>query len=104
MSIIKSVLKESNAYYRDVEKKIKKLIDELPKGSIKRRKIGKGFYWYLQKRLHNKIIHKYLGKKRPVNLIKKLAERKRLIKELKKVKLSKKIIMKANKVKNVRGR
>ena len=104
MSIIKGVLKESAAYYADVEKKINALIKDLPHGSVKRRKIGRSTYWYLQKRIGDKIRHQYLGKQKPADIIKKLAEGKRLKKELKKVRLSKRIIARANKVKNVRSR
>ena len=104
MNVLSGILKESESYYAGVERKIIKMLKDLPEGSLKRRKIGNKLYWYLQKRVGSKVIHKYLGKEKPEVIVKKLLERKNLQKDLKKVMLSMKILKKANKVKSVRSR
>lgn len=95
MNILKGILSESSEYYKEVEKRIKGKLSELPKGSVKKRKIGEKIYYYLQDRIGNKIIHKYLGKVKPEKLIEQIIERKKLKKELKKVIENKKTIKRA---------
>ena len=85
MKVLKDILEESKEYYLDLKKRIEKRIQNLPKGSIKERRIGGGVYYYLQYREGKKVIHKYLGKNKPEELIKQIEERKKLLNELKKV-------------------
>jgi hypothetical protein len=85
MKVLKGILKESREYYKQTEAEIVRRLSRLPKGGIKRRKINKRIYYYLQYRKGSKVVHKYLGKKKPVDLARKLKERSNLEKELKKV-------------------
>lgn len=82
--VLKGILKDSKRHYSEVRKKIKRKIDSLPKGSIKRRYISGHYYYYLQHRVGTKVVHKYLGKKKPEAIINGLKQRKRLQMELKK--------------------
>ncbi len=88
MGILKGMLKENQEYYRKTEREIIKRISHLPRGSIKKRKINKQNYYYLQFRRGAKVIHKYLGKERPIKIQDDLKKRKQLEGELKKVKKS----------------
>lgn len=85
MKILKGILAESEAYYVGAEKRLRKRIAALPKGSVKKREIKGRTYWYLQKRARNKVVHKYAGKTKPVDLINQITEREKLRKELKTV-------------------
>ena len=85
MSVLKGILSESHGYYLNLKEKINKKLEQLPKGSVKERKISGHKYYYLQQRLRNKIVHKYLGKSSPEDFIKKIQIRKFLKAELKKV-------------------
>lgn len=85
MKILKGILSESEAYYAEAEKKLRRRIAKLPKGSVKKRVIRGKIYWYLQKREGEKVVHKYAGKTKPVDLINQIKERKNLQKELKSV-------------------
>ena len=62
MNVLKGILKESQEYYQRLQKEIKKKIEQLPKGSVKKRNINGKLYYYLQYRENSKIKHKYLGK------------------------------------------
>ncbi len=95
MEVLKGILNESKDYYKKEQKELNKELSKLPKGSIKKRKFGNGFYYYLQHREGEKVIHDYLGKSEPKELIKKIKRRKALEKELKKVKESLKLLLKA---------
>jgi len=83
--VLKGVLKESRDYYRQIESEINGRLRRLPKGSIKRRRINRNFYYYLQSRKGPKVVHKYLGKQDPKELQKQLKERRQLENELKKI-------------------
>ena len=85
MKVLKGILSESENYYLSIQNKIQKKLSQLPQGSIKERKIAEQKYYYLQKRLGNKIVHKYLGKNRPGEIIKQLQVRNALKIELKKI-------------------
>ena len=85
MKVLKGVLKESKAYYIQLKKEIKYRLSQLPVGSIKKRRLNKQLYYYLQYRKGPKVIHKYLGKHKPEELGKKLIERRKLENELKKI-------------------
>lgn len=76
--MLKQILKENKEFYLQSKKAILKELDNLPKGSIKKRKINNNYYYYLQYRKDQKIIQKYLGKKKPLDLEKKLKRRKLL--------------------------
>lgn len=95
MIVIKGVLKENLDYYCDVERRIVKSIADLPKGSIKKRKISGKIYYYLQQRKGEKIVHKYLGKNEPGELKAKLKKRLQLLRELKRVREAIRILKKA---------
>lgn len=92
MKILKGILSESEEYYLDTRKKIEKKLSQLSRGSVKARDISGKRYFYLQKRLGKKVVHKYLGKSKPENLIKQLKMRKALIFELKMVNEALKIL------------
>lgn len=98
MKVLKGILKESREYYKQTEAEIVRRISRLPKGSIKRRKISKRIYYYLQFRKGSKVVHKYLGKKKPVDLAGRLKERSNLEKELKKVRRSLEILKRTKKI------
>jgi hypothetical protein len=85
MKVLKGVLKESREYYRQLAGEINNRLRRLPKGSIKRRRINRQFYYYLQSRKGPKVVHKYLGKQDPEELQKQLKERHQLENELKKI-------------------
>lgn len=95
MKVLSGILKESKDYYLGLERDIQKRLSRLPRGSIKKRKIGKGVYYYLQERRGEKVVHKYLGKSKPKKLIEKVEERKVLLKELKKVQKALKLLQRA---------
>lgn len=101
MRVLKGILKESREYYKQAEVEIEERLSHLPKGNIKRRKINKRVYYYLQFRKGSKVVHKYLGKKKPLRLVKRLKERRDLEKELKKVERSLEML---KKMKRKRGR
>jgi hypothetical protein len=94
MEVLKGILDESKEYYEKEQKELDKEISKLPKGSIKKRKLGNKFYYYLQYREGDKILQDYLGKSEPKEIINKLKKRKALEKELKKVKDSLKLLSK----------
>ena len=95
MKVIKGILRENINHYRKAKSQLEREIDKLPKGSIKRRKIGGGIYYYLQYRNNEKVIHKYLGKSKPNEIISKIKKRKVLQNKLKKSKEALKLISKA---------
>lgn len=88
MKALKGVIRESKAYYQQIEGQIIKRMAPLAKGSIKKRKLNKQVYYYLQLRKGKRVIHKYLGKQKPEAMIKQLKERKLLADELKKIRRS----------------
>lgn len=85
MKVLKGILSESKEFYLDSKDKIEKRLRNLPKGSIKERKISGRKYYYLQERMGKRIVHKYLGKKEPEELLREIHEREFLKDELKKV-------------------
>lgn len=97
MRVLKGILKESQEYYKKIEKEIIKRLSSLPRGNIKKRKLNRQFYYYLQFRKDSRVIHKYLGKKKPAQIYEALKERKQLEKELKKVRNSLKLLRKVKK-------
>jgi hypothetical protein len=97
MKVLRNILEESKDYYLELKKKIERKIKNLPKGSIKERKICGKIYYYLQYREGKKVIHKYLGKNKPQELIKQIQERKVLLNELKKVNQALELLKKTEK-------
>jgi len=97
MKVLKNILEESRNYYLELKKKIERKIKNLPKGSIKKRKICGRIYYYFQYRKGKKVIHKYLGKNKPEDLIKQIKERKALLRELKEVNEALKLISRTEK-------
>jgi len=98
MKVLKGILRESGEYYKQTEAEIRKRLSGLPKGAIKRRKINKHIYYYLQYRKGAKVVHRYLGKRRPPDLARKLKERSSLEKELKKVRRSLEILKRTKRI------
>jgi len=94
MIILKGNLSDSKKHYQEAKKIILKNLSPLPQGSVKERKISGHKYYYLQKRVDRKIVHKYLGKEKPKKLIKDLKLRKSLKAGLKKVDEALKMIRK----------
>lgn len=97
MKVLQGILSESRDYYLQTQKKIIRLLERLPKGNIKRRKINSKYYYYLQERVKDKIRHKYLGRENPKELSEQLSQRRLLRKELRTVNQAMKIL------KRVRG-
>lgn len=95
MEILKGILAESREYYLKIKSQIEEKISQLPQGSIKKRIISGQAYYYLQRRVNQKVRHKYLGKAKPDKLAAQLKERARLKSELKKVLGSLKILTRA---------
>ena len=85
MRILQGILSESKEYYLEAKEKIKKRLENLPRGSVKERLIASRKYYYLQQRVGKRVVHKYLGKKKPGGILKQIKERKALSAELKKV-------------------
>jgi len=94
MKVLKGILKDSKEYYEKEKKLIEKELLKLPKGNIKKRKIGNNYYYYLQHREGKKVVHDYLGKSEPKEIIKKIKRRKVLLNELQKVKDSLRLLSK----------
>lgn len=95
MSVLKGILSESQEYYLSIKEKINRKLSDLPKGSVKERTISGKKYYYLQRRIGNKVVHEYLGRNKPEDLIKKIKLRKSLKLELKKVEESLKMLNRA---------
>ncbi|MFH0888168.1 MAG: hypothetical protein V1871_03055 [Planctomycetota bacterium] len=95
MEILKGILSESWDYYLKIKSKIEERLASLPQGNIKKRVIAGKVYYYLQRRINQKVRHKYLGKEKPDDLSAQLKERARLKSELKKVMGSLKILRRA---------
>jgi 5-methylcytosine-specific restriction endonuclease McrA len=73
---ISVVFKEYRAYYLRRKKELNEMLKALPlKGSVRRKKIGKSFYYYLQYRSGDKIKSDYVGKSEPVELKKQVEKR-----------------------------
>ena len=82
MRVLKSILKDSLAYYRKLERDLQGRLARLPQGSVKRRRIRGHAYYYLQRRTGGKVVHRYLGRRKPVELLKQIQERRQLKQEL----------------------
>lgn len=81
MEILKGVLKEELKRLQDLGKQYSKLIEELPKGSLVRKKRRESIYYYLAHRKGKKVVFDYVGKLNPKDLEKlldKIDERKKI--------------------------
>lgn len=88
MAILRDILGESSAYYRDMEKRVLVRLAELPLGSVLKRRIGRGHYYYLKVRRGAKVEARYLGKRRPEALEREIQERRLLKSQLREVQKS----------------
>jgi hypothetical protein len=82
---LKDTLRENIEFLRDQEKTIAARLALLPKGKIRKKKIGGEVYCYLQYRKGRAVKTDYIGKTVPPELSDNLAERERLEKELRRV-------------------
>src|SRR5687767_12532808 len=94
MAILKGILKDSWAHYKNLEMKIRKRLKELPAGSIFKRKIGAQTYYYLNIRKGTKVVSHYLGKEKPSKIEEGVRQRRLLIKQQKEVDRSLKLLAK----------
>ncbi len=62
-TVIRSVLEEELERNNRMKKRYEDELQELPKGSIQLREIGKQEYYYLKFREENEVVSKYLGNK-----------------------------------------
>lgn len=99
MTIMNGILKDSWDHYRRVEAKIKSRLQDLPKGSLYKRRIGKQVYYYLSVRKGERIRSKYLGKEEPDQVKKAIEERRLLLKQRKEVRQNLKLLSKTLKKK-----
>jgi hypothetical protein len=88
MSDLRNVLSESASYYLEERAKVAARLALLPKGTIKKKKIGGKPYYYLSYRQGKKIVDQYLGAAAPEDLQRRLEERKTLLHRLKEIKAS----------------
>lgn len=100
MEVLRGILSESKKYYYDIERRIKKRLLKLPKGSVKARKINGKKYYYLQQRVGKKVVHKYVGKVKPIELINNIKERRKLMRDLKIIMQNKEIVERTKFIKN----
>ena len=94
MKVLNGIISDSWNYYQNIQIQLEKKIKQLPKGSIKKRLLGKQIYFYLQYREGKKVVHKYLGKVEPEKLERETKERRALIQQLHQVKESIKVLSK----------
>jgi len=94
MKVLKSILKDSLAYYQRLERDLNRRLAKLPSGSVKRRRIRGHVYYYLQRRNGGKVVHQYLGRRRPVELLNGIQERRQLKQELAKTRAALRLLPK----------
>ncbi len=88
MKVLKSILKDSLLYYSRFEKDLRRKLEGLPPGSVKRRKIKNHIYYYLQVREGKRVVHRYVGRVEPKELVERIKRRRFLESELKKVRMA----------------
>lgn len=86
------MIQETLEFYKGQEKQIIASLTALPKGRIRKKKINRDSYYYLQYRKSGNVVDEYIGKKIPEDLIQDLEKRKRLETELKKIKEAMKML------------
>lgn len=97
-SVVFGVLQDELERNRRMQNRYRKEIDQLPKGSLFRRKIGERHYFYLNYRNEGKVVSKYLGRLDAIHvddIRKNISERKRYEDLLKKLRDEEKFIEKA---------
>jgi 5-methylcytosine-specific restriction endonuclease McrA len=83
---ISAVFKEYRAYYRRRKKELNEVLKTLPpKGTVIRKRIGRGYYYYLQYRSGDKIKSDYIGKAEPVELKKQVEKRRWIRRQQRKI-------------------
>jgi len=94
MRALKGILQESLSYYEQLERNLLRRLARLPEGSVKRRRIKGRTYYYVQRRVRDRVLHRYLGRGRPDALIKAVKERQLLRRELAKVRAALRLLPK----------
>jgi len=102
MAILEGILKESLAYYRDLDRRLRSRLAQLPRGSVFQRRIGRQKYFYLKVREGNRVVSRYLGKERPMALQTSIQERRLIKHQLKEVQRNLRVLAQINKRKNGR--
>lgn len=85
MAILKGILKDSLAYYLDLERRLRARLKELPNGSILKRRIGRKDYFYLNYRNGQRVVSRYLGRQEPKQIENGIKERRLIKQQLKEV-------------------
>ena len=91
LDIIIKELESNQKYMIECEKELALL----PKGSIVRRKIGSQEYFYLSKRVGQKVVTEYIGKSKETDIVEleqQIVKRRELEKELRELKKDRKEI------------
>jgi hypothetical protein len=94
MTVLRGILKDSWAHYRNLEAKINKRLKVLPAGSVFERMIGHQKYYYLSIRKKGISQSRYLGKSRPKEMDDAARERRLLLTQLKDVKQNLRLLAK----------
>ena len=85
MAILQGILKDSLAYYQDLDRRLRARLKELPKGSLFKRRIGRNSYFYLNFRKDGRPISQYLGRIKPEKIAQGISERRVVERQLKEV-------------------
>jgi hypothetical protein len=85
MGILKGILKDSLAYYLDLDRRLRARLKELPRGSVLKRRIGSRDYFYLNYRNGRRVVSRYLGRQQPTQFEKAIKERRLIKQQLKEV-------------------
>ena len=95
MSLIEEVLKEEYERLSRIERSLMLELDELPKGSIQKKKIKERYYYYLMYRDGEKIKSQYLSAEEVPEIRKLIDKRKEDEKALKEIRNNKEKILKS---------
>ncbi len=83
---ISSVFRQYGAYYRRRRQELDDVLKALPpKGSVRKKTIGSGHYYYLGYRAGDKVKTDYLGKAEPVQLKRQIDQRRWILKQRRKI-------------------
>lgn len=84
MDMVQSVLQEQLEYALESERRYKEAIEELPRGSLSKKKINDHYYYYLVYRDGGKVKSEYLGKlfDEEIEEYRKKIEKRRLYQEI----------------------
>ena len=94
-NMLMDMLLDSRDHYLLVQEKIRKRLEELPRGSIQKKRLQRGGdYYYLNYREKKSVKSKYIGKVIPPQLKADLEERRNLLQQLKGVQEGMKILKK----------